>query len=344
MNNIFSIMKLIALSLIASHVSNVVAIWPIPQSYTHGDSVVWVGRDLSATYNGRSVRWSSESSSFQSYYSSWASQTENFLRTQLRLNGGHADQSSRFNSEEIVQSAVQRALTTIFSENFVPWKLHPRNELSHVEPSGYIRKTYIKTLAISQTGHDKLSSFKPLAGEVDESYDLKVGADGKATISAASYQGVLRALQTFTQLFYSHSKGDGIYCSLAPISISDRPKFSHRGLNLDVSRNWYPKSSVLKTIEALAWNKFNRLHIHMTDGQSWPIDVPALPELSQKGAYHAGLSYSPADIAEIFSYGVYRGVEVYIEIDMPGHTSAVALAYPDLIAAFVILSKFTLYS
>jgi hexosaminidase len=75
----------------------------------------------------------------------------------------------------------------------------------------------------------------------------------------------------------------------------------------------------------------------MTDGQSWPLDIPAFPDLSQKGAYRRGLSYSPSDIDEIQSYGLYRGVEVYIEIDMPGHTSAIALAYPDLVAAVRIL-------
>jgi hexosaminidase len=51
----------------------------------------------------------------------------------------------------------------------------------------------------------------------------------------------------------------------------------------------------------------------MTDAQSWPIDIPALPELSEKGAYQAGLSYMPQDIEDIQVYGIYRGVEVIIE-------------------------------
>ena len=91
--------------------------------------------------------------------------------------------------------------------------------------------------------------------------------------------------------------------------------------------------SILKAIDALAWNKFNRLHIHMTDSQSWPLDVPSIPELSQKGAYQAGLSYTPADLEKIQQYGVDRGVAVYVEIDMPGHTTSIGHAFPKLIAA-----------
>lgn len=316
--------------------TSVAAIWPAPQVYTHGKSVVWIGKDLTVTYNGRSVRWSSDPSYSQFYYSSWASQAGDFLRAQLNLGGSRQDPNSD-SSDEIVQSAVRRAFSTIFSEKFVPWKFFPRNELSQIEPPAHDRKTYVKTLAITQILHDQFSTFKPLVDEVDESYSLILGEDGAANISARSHQGLLHALQTFTQLFFSHSQGNGIYSNLAPVSILDSPKFSHRGLNLDVSRNWYPKSSILKMLDALAWNKFNRLHVHITDGQSWPMDIPALPELSQKGAYQLGLSYSPSDIAEIQMYGKMRGVEVYLEIDMPGHTSAVALAYPDLIAAFVML-------
>jgi hexosaminidase len=64
------------------------------------------------------------------------------------------------------------------------------------------------------------------------------------------------------------------------------------------------------------------------------MDIPALPELSQKGAYATGLSYSPSDITQIQTFAAERGIEVVIEFDMPGHTTAIGLAYPKLIAAF----------
>ena len=100
----------------------------------------------------------------------------------------------------------------------------------------------------------------------------------------------------------------------------------------------------MRTIDAVSWNKFNRLHLHATDAQSWPIEIPALPELAEKGAYMTGLSYSPEVLAEIQEYGAYRGVQVYIETDMPGHTSSIALAYPDLITAFNVQPDWDTYS
>ena len=88
----------------------------------------------------------------------------------------------------------------------------------------------------------------------------------------------------------------------------------------------------------------NRLHLHVTDGQSWPLEIPSLPGLSQKGAYMAGLSYSPAVLDQIQVYGADRGIEVILEIDMPGHTSSVAFSYPDLITAFNVQPDWDTYA
>lgn len=155
--------------------------------------------------------------------------------------------------------------------------------------------------------------------------------------------GILHALETLSQLFYQSSNG-GVYTPSAPIYITDAPNFSHRGLNLDVSRAYYAPSDIMRTIDALAWNKFNRLHLHASDAQSWPLEIPALPELAKDGAYMKGLSYSPNILAGIQEYGAYRGIQVLIEVDMPGHTSSIALAYPDLIAAFNVQPDWDTYS
>jgi hexosaminidase len=72
----------------------------------------------------------------------------------------------------------------------------------------------------------------------------------------------------------------------------------------------------------------------MTDSQSWPLDIPSMPELSQEGAYLRGLSYSPADFKYIQMYAVERGIEVITEFDMPGHTSALGLSHPELLTAY----------
>ncbi|KUJ23955.1 putative cytochrome 52A4 [Mollisia scopiformis] len=270
--------------------SLVFAIWPAPQSYTTGNSVLWIEPGVKVSYNGGNVGCS------------------------------------------IVQSAISRNLKTLFTKGLVPWKLVARDELSQFEPDASSSKIFITNLDITQTAPDQMNTYKPLAGDVDESYNLTITTDGKASISAVSSTGVLHGLQSFIQLFYKQSTGAGMYTNLAPVSIIDAPKFSHRGLNMDVARNWYEVSDIKRTIDALAMNKFNRLHLHMTDSQSWPMDIPALPDLSKKGAYATGLSYTPGDIKDIQTYAIERGIEVIIEFDMPGHTTAIGLSYPDLIA------------
>ena len=198
-------------------------------------------------------------------------------------------------------------------------------------------------MSIRQNTSDPVNVFKALDGDVDESYTLSVTEDGQVIITSVTSIGILWALETLTQLFYT-SSGGGVYTPSSPVSIIDAPLFPHRGLNMDVSRNYYDPSDIQRTIDALSYNKLNRLHIHITDAQSWPLEIPALPELAEDGAYQRGLSYSPSIISGIQQYGAYRGVQVFLEIDMPGHTSSIALAYPDLITAFNVQPGWDTYS
>lgn len=227
-------------------------------------------------------------------------------------------------------------MDAILKKGLVPWKLMPRGALDTYEPSPDVR-VFIKQLSITTTGatfKNKTANSNSSASTADEAYKLTVSADGTASLSAASTSGVLYGLQSFVQLFYKHSDDrSGSYTKLAPVSISDEPKLVYRGVNLDVARSWYEVDDILRTIEGLAQNKLNHLHLHVTDSQSWPLEIPALPELAQKGAYAPGLSYSPRDIEHIQKFALRRGVRLNVEIDMPGHTTAIALAYPDLIAA-----------
>ena len=328
------------------------SVWPAPKTSTNGSSVVWIAENLQVSYNGANVRLLYKHIPYVYPFSSYENDTELFFLSQLhkrtdghphggsgngcKRHGDCGEHDGRFSSQKIVEAAVERAKKTIFQEKFVPWKFHPRNTIEEHEPAPHgVKKTYLKKLEITQTGTDDESTYKPLAGQVDESYNFTLVADGTASLTAVSSTGVLRGLETFTQLWYLHSKpGVGYYCNQAPISIQDAPRWKHRGLNLDLARNWMPKENVFRQIDALAWNKFNRLHIHMTDAQSWPMDIPSMPELSQKGAYQTGLSYTPKDIEDFHTYAVYRGIEILIEFDMPGHTSSIAYSHPELITAF----------
>lgn len=77
----------------------------------------------------------------------------------------------------------------------------------------------------------------------------------------------------------------------------------------------------MRTIEAMSFNKINRLHLHSSDSQSWSLEIPSLHELTIKGAYHPTQIWKTQDLQEVQKYGRIRGVEVHIEIDLPGHTA-----------------------
>ncbi|KAL5382351.1 hypothetical protein PMIN06_009426 [Paraphaeosphaeria minitans] len=288
------------------------AIWPIPASYSHGETVLWISTDTSFDWAG-------------------AGDYEGDRRRLKRY-------SEAPTGDEMVDQAIYSAKQTIFKKNFIPWKFHSRN---WTEPSTDNR-TYISNVRVEVLQDDSEDIAKPLAGTVDESYTLELSEGGNVSIVANSSVGIVRGLVTFTQLFYKHSDG-GTYTPLAPVNIFDVPVFQHRGINLDVSRNYFSVRDIERTIDAAAYNKMNRLHLHVTDAQSWPLEIPALPELSAKGAYRPDLVYTADDFATLQYYASMQGVELITEIDMPGHTSSIALSYPELIAAYDVQPDWDTY-
>ncbi|KAF4464990.1 beta-N-acetylhexosaminidase [Fusarium albosuccineum] len=304
------------------------AIWPIPKKISTGDTTLFIDQSVGITYNGDSVRWIPPGP----HDGAAQPDTKTMFDMQIPYTYQYSPAAgSEFNSKQIVQGGVSRALQGIFKDNFVPWKLRERN--SDFEPD-LSSKKWIKSIEITQTEEDDKSTFKPLAGEVDESYSLTVSEQGAVAIKAKSSTGILHGLESFVQLFFAHSCGTAWYTPHAPVSIEDEPKYPHRGILLDTARNFFEVEHIKRTIDAMAWNKLNRLHLHITDSQSWPLEIPALPKLAENGAYRKGLSYSPEDLAGIYEYGVHRGVEIIMEIDMPGHIGVVELAYKDLVVAY----------
>lgn len=252
------------------------------------------------------------------------------LQSLIQLPTSHFEppSGSDFTSHDIVRGGVSRAFQAIFDQSLVPWML--RDPDTDYDPP--VTNKRIVSLDIQQTKRDSKDTFKPKDGAVDESYSFNVTEAGRASIRASSSTGVLRALETFTQLFFKHNSGF-IYTSQIPLTITDAPTYPHRGILLDVSRHWYEMDDLRRTIDGLAMAKMNTFHIHITDTQSWPLEIPALPRLAEKGAYQRSLTYSPADMARLFEYGVHRGVQVVLEIDMPGHMG-VEKAYPGLSVAY----------
>jgi hexosaminidase len=320
------------------------ALWPQPVSYQHGDNVLFIEQDVQFHYEGPAGNVGSVADLLpdqQPFVFATNSNTGPNVQevrklleqyTELPLGQGTKDGSEEgVSGSDIIQYAMSSTWKTIFEHNFHPWKFHPRD---WAEPTPEQHITCISGIYLKLLSPDPPNISKPLAGEVDESYSLTLTTDGKATIAANSSIGISHGLTSFTQLFYAHSDGQHVYTPLTPLTIHDAPKFQHRGINLDVSRNWFAVPDIKRQIDALAYNKMNRLHLHITDAQSWPLVIPALPDLAKKAAYRPDLVYTVEDFRGIQRYAALKGVEVITEIDMPGHTSSIHYSYPDLIAAF----------
>ncbi|KAK4055282.1 Glucosamine-6-phosphate isomerase (Glucosamine-6-phosphate deaminase) (GNPDA) (GlcN6P deaminase) [Microbotryomycetes sp. JL201] len=154
----------------------------------------------------------------------------------------------------------------------------------------------------------------------------------RATLEANTTLGLLRGLQTFSQLVYElpqRAQQSIRYIVDVPLEIRDRPVFPHRAFMLDTARNFYPVSDILRTLDAMSFAKLNVFHWHATDSQAWPLYVPAFPHLNKNAAYSPVETYSRWDILHIQEYANARGISVLLEVDMPGHTASVASFHPD---------------
>ncbi|OCH86979.1 N-acetylhexosaminidase, partial [Obba rivulosa] len=164
-----------------------------------------------------------------------------------------------------------------------------------------------------------------------ESYTLSLPThQAQAILTANSTLGLFRGLATFEQLWYDL---DGTkYLLNGPLEIADEPAFPYRGFSFDTSRNFYPVSDILRTIDAMSMVKLSILYWHIIDSQSFPLEVSELPYLSVKGAYSTNEVYSEQDVQQIVAYANARGIDVIMELDSPGHTTAISYGYPQHIA------------
>lgn len=319
------------------------ALWPIPRSYEHGDTVLWISKNVTFfLYEAgtRNVAYDPAQARFHNTFNpnvDFVSQDNTNLHLQKRFaepfeEYNHADRdTAAVSGDDIIEFAVQAAWKTLFKQGFTPWKFHSRGWEAPVQGKTpkFVEKVDIKLLQ----PHDP-DVARALTGSLDESYTLDLSGDGIAQIAANTSVGVARALTTFSQLFFQHSDKVQVYTPYAPVTIRDEPEFDHRGINLDVSRNFIPVVDIKRQIDAAAYSKMNRLHLHATDSQSWPLEIPSLPNLARKGAYRPDLVYTAADFAELQRYASIQGVQLITEIDMPGHTSSIWYSAPDLISAF----------
>ena len=109
-----------------------------------------------------------------------------------------------------------------------------------------------------------------------EAYQLKVTPDN-IIIRGASEAGTFYGIQTLRKSLPATNKGD---ISLPSVEINDYPRFSYRGVHLDVSRHFFPIDSIKRFIDMMALHNINRLHWHLTDDQGWRIEIKKRPELT----------------------------------------------------------------
>ena len=169
-----------------------------------------------------------------------------------------------------------------------------------------------------------------------ESYAL-VADEASVTITGADAAGLFYGVQTLAQLI-AH---DTDAWTVPAVTIHDTPRFAYRGVMLDVARHFHSVEAVKAYIDHAAGLKFNALHLHLSDDQGWRIELQSRPKLTELASGTAvggdpGGFYTRDDYREIVEHAASRHMIVVPELDMPGHTHAVGLAYPELVEEPVI--------
>jgi len=199
---------------------------------------------------------------------------------------------------------------------------------------------------------------------IDDAYQLSV-TQGGIVIKSGNEAGAFYAIQSLKQYLWNcvgSLKQDSF--EIPGITVVDQPKYSWRGFHLDVSRHLFTKAYIEKIVDWLAYYKYNKFHLHLSDDQGWRVESQIFPLLNTIGSWRTfdhydslcmvkaqtdpaftidprfirqqngvtmyGGFYTRQDIADIIAYAQSRFIEIIPEIDMPGHLSAAINAYPQL--------------
>jgi len=160
----------------------------------------------------------------------------------------------------------------------------------------------------------------------DESYVLDVTASG-ATLTAPNPLGVLHGLGTFLQLVDITPDGFAV----PAVRIDDKPRFPWRGLMIDSCRHFIPLDVIKRNIDGMAAVKLNVLHWHLSENQGFRVESKEFPKLHEMGS--DGNFYAQTEIRELIDYARDRGIRLVPEFDMPGHSTAWFVGYPELASA-----------
>ncbi|MBI9113793.1 family 20 glycosylhydrolase [Sanguibacter suaedae] len=159
-----------------------------------------------------------------------------------------------------------------------------------------------------------------------EGYTLLLSAD-RWELRAADEAGAFWAVRTVEQ-----AVRDG---SVPTMEVTDSPTYAVRGVMLDVARHFLDVVAVKRVVDLASAYRLNQLHLHLTDDQGWRIEIEGRPLLTERGAANdvdggTGGFFSLDDYAHLQKYAAERHVVVVPEVDLPGHTHAAQVAYPEV--------------
>lgn len=192
-----------------------------------------------------------------------------------------------------------------------------------------------------------------LAARGEEAYSIQSSPSG-IILSAADAKGIFYAGQSLVQMmpsvFHDRTANKSAVrwnISETPFRITDYPRFTWRALMIDEARHFFGEKTIKQIIDQMALLKMNILHWHLTDDTGWRIEIKKYPRLtsigskrreSEIGTWNSGKSdgtphegfYTQEQIRDIVQYAARRNITIVPEIEMPGHASAAAVAYPFL--------------
>jgi hexosaminidase len=160
----------------------------------------------------------------------------------------------------------------------------------------------------------------------DESYTLLI-SPAKINLNSTTDLGALRGMETLLQLLGSDE--DNYY--FPSVRIEDIPRFPWRGLMMDVSRHFMPVEVIKRNLDAMAAVKMNVFHWHLSDDQGVRVESRIFPQIQKLCS--DGYYYTQEQIKDIINYAADRGIRVIPEFDIPGHSTAMLVAFPELASA-----------
>lgn len=184
--------------------------------------------------------------------------------------------------------------------------------------------------------------FNPILGM--EGYNLDIKQDG-IFLNANTTVGLFYGLHTLNQILSSDCKNE-----IPASTITDFPRFSYRGVHLDVSRHFMPVNFILNLLDNMAFHKLNVFHWHLVDDQGWRIEIKKYPKLTEVGAWredkndihwdNRGLGnpnavniyggyYTQEEVRAVVAYAAKLNITVIPEIEMPAHVMSALAAYPE---------------